>query len=861
MSAGGAGRDIYDETIDAIVAASDDGEPLTTPEVAEALDRDRRAVYERLRTLADRGALETKKVGSGARVWWLPPHRLATADETTADPVGDGTDHSVIGEETRFRTLAEGFPNGVVTLYDRELRFRLVGGRVFEQYPLDAADMRGRTPSEVFDGELARRLTATCRAALEGERASADVEYENRHWHVIAAPVTEEGRIVGGIAISQDVTDQRKREFELARYERLIDAVGDPVYELDDEGRFTYVNAAFSDRFGLEVDDLLGEHVSTHMRDDDVARARAEIVSLLADEPGGSATLEFEVQTATGEWTPVENHLTIRIDDEGQFAGSTGVLRDISQRIKREREYRSLVENLPGVVLFCGTDPSWPLEAAYGECRELTGYEPRELVEELSWGEDLIHPDDREWIYEQVTGDLERDGDFEATYRITDRDGELHWVWERGELTDDDRIQAFLSDITDRKRYEQRLERQQERLTVLDNLHAVVRRITEAALEGSSREEIEAAVCSELADSESYAFAWVGEVDSHTDQIVPRTESGVEGYLDEIELSADPANPTGQGPAGRAARTGEMCVSRDVFTDPTFEPWREEAKRYDFRSFAAIPIVHEGTLYGLIGIYSARPDAFGTAERDVVGQLGEIVGHAISSVERKQAMVSDEVVEIGLRIREFLQSLGLSDPIDGTVQFHRMVPIGDGTHLFYGTAEAGMVETVQQLVDRPETPHWESVDVHSSDGGRTRFELKMSDTPVLSTVATHGGYIEEVRLDAGDLEMQIHLSPTADVHQFVDAVADDYPTVELLNRRQRQRPVRTSERIAKAFSEELTERQLAALEAGYYAGFFEWPRNSSGEEVAASLEISPPTFHQHVRKAERKILEVLLEDR
>jgi predicted DNA binding protein len=61
-------------------------------------------------------------------------------------------------------------------------------------------------------------------------------------------------------------------------------------------------------------------------------------------------------------------------------------------------------------------------------------------------------------------------------------------------------------------------------------------------------------------------------------------------------------------------------------------------------------------------------------------------------------------------------------------------------------------------------------------------------------------------------------------------------------------------------ADELTDRQRAALEAAYYAGFFEWPREHSGESVADSLGVSPPTFHQHIRAAENKVMQAFLED-
>lgn len=45
---------------------------LTASEIAEEIPLGRRAVFKRLRNLADQGVLESKETGSGGRVWWLP---------------------------------------------------------------------------------------------------------------------------------------------------------------------------------------------------------------------------------------------------------------------------------------------------------------------------------------------------------------------------------------------------------------------------------------------------------------------------------------------------------------------------------------------------------------------------------------------------------------------------------------------------------------------------------------------------------------------------------------------------------------------------------------------------------------------
>lgn len=52
----------------------------------------------------------------------------------------------------------------------------------------------------------------------------------------------------------------------------------------------------------------------------------------------------------------------------------------------------------------------------------------------------------------------------------------------------------------------------------------------------------------------------------------------------------------------------------------------------------------------------------------------------------------------------------------------------------------------------------------------------------------------------------------------------------------------------------LTDRQREVVERALEAGYFDWPRDVTGEELASELGISRTTFLEHLRKAERKIL-------
>jgi hypothetical protein len=55
-------------------------------------------------------------------------------------------------------------------------------------------------------------------------------------------------------------------------------------------------------------------------------------------------------------------------------------------------------------------------------------------------------------------------------------------------------------------------------------------------------------------------------------------------------------------------------------------------------------------------------------------------------------------------------------------------------------------------------------------------------------------------------------------------------------------------------------RQLETLQTAYHSGYFEWPRDRTGEEVAEALGITQPTFTGHLRAAERKLRAMLFDD-
>jgi PAS domain S-box-containing protein len=171
----------------------------------------------------------------------------------------------------------------------------------------------------------------------------------------------------------------------------------------------------------------------------------------------------LQKQTGTNQYALLANRI------------ENAVERNRSRRelAERNRRLETLIQNLPGMVYRCANEPNWPMEFVGGECEALTGYSARAFeTRDGLWGNEIIHPDDRERVWEVVQDCLEAERPFELTYRIVTRDGTVKDVWERGcgIYGPDGTIEAlegFITDITEQKRYERELERSNAHLEAL----------------------------------------------------------------------------------------------------------------------------------------------------------------------------------------------------------------------------------------------------------------------------------------------------------------------------------------------------------------------------------------------------------
>ncbi len=120
--------------------------------------------------------------------------------------------------EQVYRLLIEHFPDGVVALFDRDLRYRVVGGVGLAASNMTKEHFEGKTIWEALPAHTCTVIEPCYRKALRGEEAVTEVPYMNRMLLVHTLPIRgEHGTISAGMVVTQDITRHKRREERLRR--------------------------------------------------------------------------------------------------------------------------------------------------------------------------------------------------------------------------------------------------------------------------------------------------------------------------------------------------------------------------------------------------------------------------------------------------------------------------------------------------------------------------------------------------------------------------------------------------------------------------------------------------------------------
>ena len=269
----------------------------------------------------------------------------AAGGDASSDPDRDAAVATI--EETA--DALDDVSDGLYVL-DLQGHFAVVNESLASMVDRDAGAMVGEHVSSITTEAAAERVFPAVRRVIRGESDAETVETTivpddgepfPAEDHLTA--VEEGGAVVGVAGVLRDVTDKRERTRELERYESIIEAVDDGVYALDDEGQFEVINDALVELTGYDREELLGEHTSIVKDEQTVQRAENKLRDLIHGN-AVETTFDLDLFPKSGEPLDAEDHMVMLSDEDGEFAGTAGVIRDITDRKERERELRAARE-------------------------------------------------------------------------------------------------------------------------------------------------------------------------------------------------------------------------------------------------------------------------------------------------------------------------------------------------------------------------------------------------------------------------------------------------------------------------------------------------------------------------------------
>lgn len=704
----------------------------------------------------------------------------------------------------------------------------------------------------------------------------------------------ERGEVVSIVVEGVDITERVDLERNLRQSEELhrvtLNNMTDTVLITNEDGGYTYVCPNVHFIFGYTadeiheqgtIDDLLGENLfdRAELAKDGVLK---NIETTATDKAGREHTLLVnvrEVSIQEGTLLFSCRDITKRKQREEALATLHETARDFLYAETHQEIAQHIVDDTPSVLnlnasavyLFDADTNNLRPAAHSATMKELNGPLPTvhadgetlpsySFVEDEALFFDDVHETDR--LENQATNlrsaayiPLGNHGVFIAG---SDHVGVFDDVTR--ELADllAATAEAALDRITRESRLREQdrtLQQQNEQLTALNRINETIREIDQAVVQAETRDEIDHTVCELLTADDRFRFAWIGTVDPATDTIEPRAWAGSEqGYLDSQSFAVDVANTE---PAGQTAATGDVTMVSNVAAGLRDELWRKDALARDYLSVLSIPLVYNDLRHGVLTVYAPTQDAFGDTTKAVLAELGETIASALSAIERKNALLTTSMTRVEFTIDDpafvlsrLAKDAGCTLSYQGGVQQSR-----EGSYVFVTVEDASLedvVEAASQLVAIGDVQTISTED----EGGVLRLRLTQ---PFLALeLADHGAVFREATADPTTTTLVIDIPDSIDVRTITQLVRETFSTVEL---RAKQTLDQTATHdLYSRFLDKLTERQLEVIQTAYYSGYFESPRESTGEDVAATLGISPPAFYTHARTVQRKLFATLFEE-
>ena len=471
-------------------------------------------------------------------------------------------------------------------------------------------------------------------------------------------------------ALQAEIADRLRAEQALrdseSLYHSLVENLPLNVFRKDLDGRFTFANSRFLATMGRPMDEILGKTDFDFFDSELAQKYRQDDLRVIET---GETFEDVEQHMVGGDRHYVEVLKTPVHDARGNIVETQGIFWDITAR-KRAEEALRVSEERYELAVRGSQDGLWDWNVLTNEVyysprmKTLLGYEEDEFENVFESFESSLHPNDHARVLQALTDHLEGRGPYDVEYRMRTKRGEYRWYHARGQaIWNEDnrpiRVAGSISDVTDQKRAQYRLNAQ----------HGVTRVLSEAAALVDAAPQILKSIC-ESAGWE-VGVMWVVNRSENLLRCVDVWRADSASAAEAFDLqSREMSFGRGVGLPGRVWDSGEPLWVPDVQNNPNF-PRAHHAAEAGLHGAFAFPILFSGEVTGVIEFFSREVGDPDGNLLSMIGALGSQIGQFIARrrAERDLQNAKEAAEAATLAKSEFLANMSheIRTPMNGII--------------------------------------------------------------------------------------------------------------------------------------------------------------------------------------------------